>query len=105
VTPLVTLPGSAGGGAEGAEVAWCPPGAGRFGDPVGDAGDVAGQCGQDVPDVRFRQASVVGSVQAAGADVLGAGGFDAGADRVPASLLINIFELASKTGMLKEHHV
>jgi hypothetical protein len=55
--------------------------------------------------VRFRQASVAGSAQAAGADVLGGGGFDVGADRVPASLLINVFEQASKTGMLKEHHV
>jgi hypothetical protein len=66
---------------------------------------VAGQCGQDVPDVRFRQASVAGSAQAAGADVPGGGGFDAGVDRVPASFLINVLEQASKTGMLKEHHV
>jgi hypothetical protein len=50
-----------------------------------------------------RQASVAGSAQAAGADLLG--GFDAGADRAPASLLINVCEQASKTGMLKEHHV
>ncbi|WTK66824.1 hypothetical protein OG407_00710 [Streptomyces sp. NBC_01515] len=37
-----------------------------------------------MPDVRFRQASVSGSAQAVGADVLGEGGFDAGAYRVPA---------------------
>ncbi|WP_203691188.1 hypothetical protein [Streptomyces sp. SID12488] len=35
-----------------------------------------------MPDVRFRQAAVAGSAQAVGADVLGAGGFDAGAYRV-----------------------
>jgi hypothetical protein len=44
----------------------------------------------------FRQASVAGSTQAAGADAPGEGGFDPGADRVPASLLINVLELPGK---------
>lgn len=60
---------------------WVPAGGGSERDPVGDAGDVAGQSGQGMPAVRLWQGSVASAAQAAGADVLGEGGFDAGADR------------------------
>jgi hypothetical protein len=52
-------------------------------EPVGEAAEVAGHGGQDMLDMGAGESSVAGSAQAAGADVLREGGFDAGADRVP----------------------
>ncbi len=49
---LAILCWSAGGRAEGVEVAWRPLGTGWCGDPVGGAGEGAGQSGQDVLHVR-----------------------------------------------------
>lgn len=74
MTLLAILSGLGGdGGAEGVQPGGSAMGSGCRVEPVGDAGDVAGQGSQNVLNVGFSDAPVAGAAQAVGADVFGEG--------------------------------